>query len=398
MDSPSQYRGEGTRKQRVFNPLNTVEAAVSNREMQAIPSNGNRDETQATTSNSSSGEIQISTSMDSGGERRATALGVPKLARLSSWSDLNKCEIHNKDEFISLLKRCKKQKFMKKVKQILEAKQENCKTMLNGRYVLFPDEKVAYEYGVIQYTRAKSIMEKIAQGNTEEECDLRDRFENDQLTGSQKRLLNAIWEVQNDLNVQGSQNRSLSSRDGAKVSSLLRSLTRMTLSQVFSADSCVRSDEVETLEVDVARLAENPGLVETQHRIFLAKKFEQLKEKYPNHSDEGIFRLAWEQTRNDTQKWMEQKDLNGHSLVPDSILGEAKNLLNQLHFRREENLKIRIKPQEESKSWRDYVGSPSVAVANTVVQLASFITGIQTLYQIKHGFGWIKDLPWNDQG
>jgi hypothetical protein len=309
--------------------------------------------------------------------------------------------MRDEDKLTSLIERCKDQKFLEKVGKILEEKRKSGETMLKGDFVLLPDEKMAYECGNSQYTSAKGILEKLAQSNTEEEYDLRDRFGGSQLTGAQKRLLNAAWEaaqeVQSNLDMQGSQNRSLSPQDGTQMRSLLRSLTRMALSQVFSADRCAHSDEAETLEIDVARLAKSPGLVKTQHRIFLAKNFEQLKAEYPDHSDEGIFRLAWEKTFNDTWEWMGKEDSNGHTLVVDDKL-EAKNILKELDFRGEENLKKRIKSPEEKKRWWDYVNSPSVAVVNTVVQLASFFTGIQTLYQIRNGLSWIKDLPWNDQG
>jgi hypothetical protein len=381
--------------------IQATTSSVSGGEIQPIASNVSGGEIQAVTSNDSGDEIQITTSVDSGVARRATTSGKPKLARSSSWNDLNKCEIRDEDKLISLIERCKDQKFLEKVGKILEEKRKSGETMLKGDFVLLPDEKTAYECGNSQYTSAKGILEKLAQSNTEEEYDLRDRFGDNQLTGAQKRLLNAAWEaaqeVQSNLDMQGSQNRSLSPQDGTQMRSLLRSLTRMALSQVFSADRCAHSDEVETLEIDVARLAKSPGLVKTQHRIFLAKNFEQLKAEYPDHSDEGIFRLAWEKTFNDTWEWMGKEDSNGHTLVVDDKL-EAKNILKELDFRGEENLKKRIKSPEEKKRWWDYVNSPSVAVVNTVVQLASFFTGIQTLYQIRNGLSWIKDLPWNDQG
>ncbi len=381
--------------------IQAITSNVSEGEIQATTSNVSEGEIQVITSNGSGGEIQRTTSMDSGGARQATTSRKPKLARLSSWSNLNKCEIRDEDELISLIEQCKDQKFLEKVGKILEEKRKSGETMLKGDFVLLPDEKKAYERGNSQYTRAKGILEKLAQSNTEEERDLRDRFEDNQLTGAQKRLLNAAWEaaqeVQSNRDMQDSQNRSLSPQDGTQMRSLLRNLTRMALSQVFSADRCAHSDEVETLEIDVARLAKSPGLVKTQHRIFLAKNFEQLKAEYPNHSDEGVFRLAWEKTFNDTWEWMRKEDSNGHTLVIDERL-EAKNILKELDFREEENLKKRIKSPDEKKRWWDYVNSPSVAVVNTVVQLASFFTGIQTLYQIRNGFSWIKDLPWNDQG
>jgi hypothetical protein len=314
------------------------------------------------------------------GNGRATTSKESRVKRWSSWSDLNKCEVRDENEMNNLLERCKEQKFLEKVEKIIEEKSKSVENMRHGRYSLYPDEDTAYEYGGRQYTDAKDILEKIAQGNPEVERNLAYSFRDNQLTGAQKRLLNAAREaapeVQRGLDVQGSQKRSL-----------LRRLSRRALSRIFSSNRWALSDDVRTLEVDVAMLAESPGWVETQHRIFLTKNFEQLKAEYPDHSDEDIFRLAWEKTFNDTWRWMEKKDSNGHRLVTDEILKEAKKILRELNFRREENLKIRIKPSEDKKSWRDYLSRSSAGMFNLIIKGGGLISSIQT---ISKGLSWFS--------